>query len=217
MAKAVGKPITCYTQQGEFIKTYPSTAEAARDLGVSRNAIWTAAQSKTRLCCGMRWRFFTCAQLTESEMPDMVAKAARPVSQYTLDGMLVTTYASVEEASEKTGNKVTYLRNAMRKDNQRHICGGYVWSYDRYERLPPELVPPDNRSRKVAQYDMEGTYIATFPSIRAAAQTVGVTPAALLRAARGETRFSGGYLWRFLDEVSLVVKNPKETKGSGKQ
>ena len=56
---------------------------------------------------------------------------------------------------------------------------------------------PYPRSRAIEQYDMDGNYIQTFVSVCEAARVVGIKPSCISAAARGETKFSKGYIWKY--------------------
>lgn len=62
-------------------------------------------------------------------------KNGREIHQYTVDGGYVASYPSVNAASKAIGySNVSF---ATRKPN--YIAGGYRWSYEKYDSLPPIL------------------------------------------------------------------------------
>lgn len=66
-------------------------------------------------------------------------------------------------------------------------------------------MPYSNRKSRwnkqpIAQYDKQGNQIATYDSIQAAADAVGCDISNISRAARGVTKSSGGYIWKYLDK-----------------
>ena len=65
-------------------------------------------------------------------------------------------------------------------------------------KMPTNLgkVHLGNRKR-INQYDMEGNYIATYPSIRIAAQENGIHESTIGNCCRNVIRSAGNYLWRF--------------------
>lgn len=63
----------------------------------------------------------------------MRKKISREIHQYTIDGKYVTSYPSVAAASKAISySNVSF---ATRKPN--YIAGGYRWSYEKYDNLPP--------------------------------------------------------------------------------
>ena len=50
-------PILQFTKDGEFIKEWPSMAEAHRKLRISQGNIWACCQGKLKSTGGFRWRY----------------------------------------------------------------------------------------------------------------------------------------------------------------
>ena len=60
------------------------------------------------------------------------------------------------------------------------------------------------------QYSTEGVYIADYKSSRAAHEATGVSIGSIARAAHGERRTGGGYVWRSL---SCALSGAQKTAG----
>lgn len=50
--------VACYNDFGEFIRSYDSVRDAARDKNVSHTAILNCIKGKTKHCSKLRWRYF---------------------------------------------------------------------------------------------------------------------------------------------------------------
>ena len=55
--KANSKPVNQYTLDGEYVKTWTSTMEAARELGFSRGNISECCSGKRKKASGFIWKF----------------------------------------------------------------------------------------------------------------------------------------------------------------
>lgn len=55
------------------------------------------------------------------------------------------------------------------------------------------------RQKRVNQYDIDGNYIATYPSIRIAGRECNVSENGIGLCCRGHFKKSGGYVWKFAD------------------
>lgn len=55
--RALARPCSCYTENGQFIRTYESITEAAREFGVGKSSIWAAIVGKSATCKGMIWTY----------------------------------------------------------------------------------------------------------------------------------------------------------------
>jgi hypothetical protein len=53
------------------------------------------------------------------------------------------------------------------------------------------------KNKKVMQYDLEGNYLRTFKSFKAAADFLGVSPCGISQVNRGTRKQSNGYIWKF--------------------
>ena len=56
----------------------------------------------------------------------------------------------------------------------------------------------NSRKREVVQMDLDGQIIAIFPSVEDAKKSLGIK--GISRCARGESEFSGGFRWQYLDD-----------------
>lgn len=59
--------------------------------------------------------------------------------------------------------------------------------------------PKEAACRAVAQYLEDGTLVAKFPSVSAAAKAAGVSPKSIRDAANGRQKHAGGFCWRYSD------------------
>lgn len=60
-----------------------------------------------------------------------------------------------------------------------------------------------SNSKKVAQYDKKGNFIAKFPSATMAAQSLGVKSSMVSRVCAGTRSSSYGYIWKYIDENNV--------------
>lgn len=54
--------------------------------------------------------------------------------------------------------------------------------------------------RKVSQYDKEGNFIKTYNSVKLAAKSIRRSPASIFNCLAGRTKYSGGYIWKCVNE-----------------
>ena len=82
-------------------------------------------------------------------------------------------------------------------------AGGYIWKsgwgkdkidltgYSFGEELRAQRL-----QIKVRQYSLKGKYVQTFPSVKAAAASVGISAAHLSGVLGGNQTHAGGFIWR---------------------
>ena len=125
---------------------------------------------------------------------------SRKVGQYNEKDELIAAFPSIGEACRSTGISHHSIQRCA--TGERKSGGGYIW---KYLSEPKMKMPYGNRKscwnkQPITQYDKQGNLIATYESIQAAADAVGCDTSNISRAARGITKSSGGYIWRYLDK-----------------
>lgn len=87
-----------------------------------------------------------------------------PVHQYSLDGEYIASFPSIIEVEYQLGIPNESVWKAVNhKLKQTH---NFRWSTEKVERLNEEY---KSRNRKINQFDLNGNFIQSFNSIRAAA------------------------------------------------
>lgn len=131
----------------------------------------------------------------------------RDVMRYDLEGNFICLYSSISEAARDVGCDAPGITNACIGVNQ--TCGGYQWRYAGDEAPGPY----HKRScAMVDQYDLNGSYIRTYDSIRNASIYTGISSSGIGKACRELGRISGGYQWRYSEDeapgpyVSRITK-----------
>lgn len=59
--------------------------------------------------------------------------------------------------------------------------------------------------RPVNQYDMNGNFVATYPSIKEAAQAVGCHPRNITSNARNVSKSASGFVWKYVDDAAQTA------------
>lgn len=109
----------------------------------------------------------------------------------------------------------TFIPNPQNKNEVNHING------DKFDNIPENLewvTPSENklhavrtglnkgtleRCRPVAQYDREGNFIAEYPSINNAAESLGKKGqhTNLRKVCEGKRKSCQGYFWKYIEKV----------------
>lgn len=111
-----------------------------------------------------------------------------------------------EQAKQRTGEKNPFkgkhhTEETKERNRQAHL-GRYDGSanpfYGKSHSDETKTRIAECRKKPVVQYDLEGNFIANFPSVSDAANAVGVSVTAVSDNCRGRTRWCAGYIFRYV-------------------
>lgn len=129
---------------------------------------------------------------------------ARAVALFDLSGKRIATFDTITECAEYLGTKRKSFRFNNHGTVMNHLVR-YADEVDGINQLPhEELTYPHaqyKEMKKVNQYDLDGHYVTTFPSIKSAASSIGKTTLRLYKALTGSVKTAHGYQWRYADSV----------------
>lgn len=118
---------------------------------------------------------------------------SRPVNQYDLNGNFIQRFESIMDASRATGapsGKICMVCN-----KERNTAAGFQWRYPNDE--PP--VKAKLQKRAVDQYSLEGTFLQTWDSAKAAGRYYNIDPSGIGHVCKGVRKTAAGYVWRYHD------------------
>ena len=123
---------------------------------------------------------------------------ARKIYQYTKDGVFVKEWGAIIEAARS--ENINPANMAMCANGKRSIAGGYRWSFEYFEKLPP--IYREHKSRKglngkpVIQVDLQGNVLNHFVSLYDAEEKTGVNATSISKVINGHVKMAGGYVWK---------------------
>lgn len=141
----------------------------------------------------MIWRYFECPQLPESELPEKHA-LCKIVAQYSIQGEFIRTFDSLTNAAESANTTITNISKCVNGAHKQ--AGGYVWRDYVCELIPANELPVP-KCRAVEQYDSNGNFIKTYPSLKEAALALGVSPEAVCCAVKGKAKTCAGFVLKY--------------------
>ena len=141
------KPVNQYTITGEYLKTWDSLADAAREYEVHKSNIRRCCTEENISIAGFTWRLYT------GNTENIIVRKALPrndgnvniksVVQYSKQGYKKRTFKSLAEAANHINVGFNGISKCcLRKDNI-NLAGGYQW---RFESDNLESIPPYNSS-----------------------------------------------------------------------
>lgn len=123
----------------------------------------------------------------------------RAVVQYDKNGVFVSEYESACQASIITGVCASSITEVCQKNGYRKMAGNYIWRFKGDEDVSVHY----DRTSEVVQISKYGEKINTFPTVREAANAMGISIGGIsgvcLKRERGYN-YAAGYLWRYAEE-----------------
>lgn len=199
------KPVKQYDLSGNYIQTYESQFEAARNVGTDARYISNCCLQKNNTAKGYQWCFVGDENSIQINPKDYAGNLKISVNQFSLEGKFIQTFLSIADAenflNKNCGKEIV---KCCKKELQ--SAANYQWRFA--EEGQENIKPYQSRKvhttieRKVGQYDKDGNLIAMYENAVLAAEAVGLAKggnSAILRVCNGKQKTSKGFFWKYLD------------------
>ena len=124
--------------------------------------------------------------------------ACKKINQFDLEGNFIKQYSSLKEAAEDNNTQYQSISAVLRGKRKQH--NNYIYKYLGEE--PEPVIKKKNQGRQTAQYDLEGNFIAIYPSANQAAAAIGKNSNAgrnIRAVCEGKRKTAYGFIWKFID------------------
>lgn len=132
----------------------------------------------------------------------------RAIKKYGWDGfdhIILKQGLTRQEACDLEQKLIRCLRTQDRRWGYNVASGGdtgslgctWSWSAEAKARRSESNKGNQYRAKMVAQYDLEGNLIATYPSAKKAAEATGANADTIRCVARGVRKTAGGFIWHY--------------------
>lgn len=197
------KPVLQYDLNGNFIKRYSCVEEAVQATGFHENNIRGVCNHRLHTANGYIWCHEDEPKTIEQLLTELpLEKTKRPISQYTLDGILVKQYNSINEAAQTLKVHRSSIEDAL--SNKSFNCQGYLWKYQDDDEDILEKVKRNNSKKDYAkiavnQYDLQNNLIATYASAAEAAIAIGKpgNGSSITKVCRGKLKTAYKFKWAY--------------------
>lgn len=118
------------------------------------------------------------------------------IHQYDLDGNYINSWNSAKEIEQKLNIDADTIGRVL--NGKYNKAGGFMWSFEKTDKIPPCKKKYAGVARKVKQYDLNGNFIQEFNSCTEAARAVhGSSDSSLIRRAiDNSNKTAYGYKWK---------------------
>ncbi len=197
-----------YNDEGKLLHRYSDIDVAAHAINVLSSTIRNCIRGNSMQTGGYRWRssLDACFEKGIGDIAPLnlpVRVNCRAIVKFDRAGAKIAEYPSIKAAADAQGIQWGTMRMYIK---------GYVppkskfyWEFKENHpkhMVPPWIRPPQHLPRKVtkaevAQFDVNGVYIQTFPTPAAAANAMGVKIHAITNCLKKRSILSSGYQWFF--------------------
>jgi hypothetical protein len=221
----MGNLIHQYTVYGgKYLQSFKSTKDVSTYYNVDVSSVRKALCNPDVVCANFKWSYEApediCLVNTAEEFTKFnkykVSFKAKPVHQFTMDGVYVQSYPSAIVANELFGMSV--INSCL---GSYYSTGGYLWDYNVEEYYDGELhwvfgqedMKPNTKavavrynSKAVHAYTVDKTkYIGSFRSVRSAAKYVNADKSSIQRVLNKGGKSCKGYWWTYKSPKDNVV------------
>ena len=219
-----GKAVKQYDSDGNFIKMYASTREAADELGLENGSSITQCCKRAKhfnQAGGYFWRYADdnvldfesteqkykkqkavtkARRKREQEIAREIKENNKPyiVDQYDLNGNYISSFKTMQAAARTcggtNGNAITHCCNRNPLYKKAY---GYIW---RWHGEPLGDINTANACIKmVMQCDLDGVEIKQWESISSVEKELKIHHSAISNCCQGKRKSAGGYKWKYVN------------------
>jgi len=199
-----GRSILQYDLEGNFIKEWNSTSEAAKYLNIPINEIFTNSHlielkyNKKNRKQSYQWRFKIGNEYDRKITPFCSPK----VIQYDLHGNFIREWETTTEIENSVGLRKKTINGAL--------CGRvktaykFQWKYSRNGTIPsiPSIIKTKEEKFKINlseinQYGLDGIFIKSYPYPKIAENDLNIAAGSIANCAKGKLKTAGKFQWRY--------------------
>jgi len=202
--KSRERQINQYDLQGNFIRTFRSLTEASKLLKIGHTKISLVCSQQRKSAGKFQWRYKDDVVVGQNSIIKYVRniKNKQKINQYDLQGNLIATYLSINDAYQST--KIRNISGACA--DKRLFVGNFIWRYvdnnknlKSLEEIVNEIKTYRFKCRQINQYDKLNNFIRSFNSIKEASQIVNINVSQIGWCCRKLCKYAGGFIWRYVD------------------
>jgi hypothetical protein len=203
------KQVSQYSMAGARIQTYPSINAASKALNLSSVAIVNVLKDRQVSHGGYVWRYgkpekIDMKSFRENKTLHYKKLVGRKLTQYSTQGERIAAYLTIADAARATGTSSGDISCVL--NGKQRSAGGYIWKkgwgkdkIDLSNYLTGAQYRGLKRQKKIRQYSAGGKYIRTFPSVKQAAEKMGISPSAISTCLNQERKLAKGFIWKAAD------------------
>ncbi len=209
--------VACYTLEGELVKTYPSALNASKSRHLFKRTIDRCIRGDIKVVKNLQWKRFKVGEVPTRIPPleiNTKSMSVKPVAKLDENDQIIKVYPSISKAALENDIDRHSLRDILNKKYAyigktkfRYLSDNEI---DKYKMKKGQIF--DRKIKPIIQYDLNGKYIKTYPSIKAATIAMGkkANSKGISQCLKGQYQTAFGYIWKYKNEPN--VKKDKKQK-----
>lgn len=128
--KVDGKPVFCYSLNGQYICVFTNLKEAAKFVNGFPDNIKACCECRKnkKSYHGFQWSYIKKCNIGERTRKD-VYHNCKSIQQFSASGTLLNTYRSIGQASKMTNIAKSAIQSVLNIKKINKTDGGYIWKY----------------------------------------------------------------------------------------
>ncbi len=180
------RQVSQYSDQGKYIKTFPSIRVASMMTGVTEAGILSVLKDRQVIAGGFHWKYGKDRGKADVKGRRQRANENRrklvgvTVSQYNSKGQLMRVFATIMDASSATGVNSADIHAVL--SSRQRSAGGYIWKKgDGSKRIDlkgysiGEQYRAERQRIPVGKFTVKGKLVKTYSSLKEASEQEGCT------------------------------------------
>lgn len=208
MKRKLSTIIACYSLEGKLVRTYPSATAASKSRNVFKRTIDRSIRGDIKTVKNLQWKRYPIGQVPKEIEPVEINKSYLtiiPIAEVNELDEIIEVYPSIRNAAKKNNISMRSLRDRLNKKYTYRGKTKFRYLKDneiaKYNLKKGTLV--EKKAKAIIQYNLDGSYVKTYPSIRKATISMGrkETNKGIYQCLTGKYQTAFGYIWKYKKAV----------------
>lgn len=178
-----------YNISGEYVQEFKTITDAAKMLNTTTSNIQRSIKGGYKI-----QNFYFSHNLYSKYIPEKTKSLKNTnIHQYSLDGTYIKSYASIKDVALDFGKGcASGIKTSIRLGR---AYKEFQWNADKVSSMK-KLIPDKPKSRKIAQYTLDGEFVASFDTVTEAIKKFGHGVNKVLKGRQKQTK---NFIFKYLN------------------
>ena len=203
--------VVAYRLDGTLFRVYDSARKAALSRHAHPRSIDKCIRGETLSAFNYMWRRYPSDDIPNQIEPykaKEISLSKSPIALIDENGEIVHHYPSIKQASIDNNVDPSSIRDMLR--GRCKTSKGKRYRYLSNEEITQfgydDIRQINIKTKPVIQYNLDGEYVRTYPSIRNASISLNKSPQGIRDCLTGKYNTAYGYVWKYKNEDNVRRK-----------